>query len=347
MTSLKFIFYLTCFFLGKNAQQNNLKSPSYLHQVGGFVSVEAGDNVTLQCFHHINDVAWLFWYKQTLGEKPKLLSSFYAYDTRITFNNEFKNDKRFKLHTKNNTNTLLISNLTVSDSATYYCANSITFVVNFTEGTVVSVREKDLNNQAVIHQSASETVKPGGSVTLNCTIKPGTCDEGHSVYWFKASGETYSGITFTHEDNNHCDKKPETNTCFYNLPQKSLNRSHTGTYYCAVASCGKMLFGNGTNVDVKDEVNSYSTLVYFLSGALTFTTILAVLLTFTLFKIIKGNCQCTGEWYYNSSYPTTYSLVNQDSDNLQYAALRVNLPNRSRRQKSNTESECVYSSVKV
>ncbi|XP_067380473.1 immunoglobulin kappa light chain-like [Channa argus] len=344
MTSLKFIFYLTCLFLGKIAQQNNLKSPSYLHQVGGFISVEAGDNVTLQCFHNINDVAWLFWYKQTLGEKPKLISSFYVYDTRITFNNEFKNDKRFTLHTKNNTNTLLITNLTVSDSATYYCANSITFVVSFAEGTVVSVREKDLNNQAVIHQSASETVKPGGSVTLNCTIKPGTCDEGHIVYWFKASGETYSGITFTHEDNNHCDKKPETNTCFYNLQLKSLNRSHTGTYYCAVASCGKILFGNGTNVDIEDEVNSNTTLMYFLSGALTFTTILAV---FTVYKIIKThNCQCRESQAELLPVSATNTEGYQDPNNLFYAALSGKPLNRSR-QRNTTKSECVYSSVKL
>ncbi|KAF3697583.1 hypothetical protein EXN66_Car013263 [Channa argus] len=129
---------------------------------------------------------------------------------------------------------------------------------------------------------------------------------------------------------------------------KNLTRSHAGTYYCAVASCGKILLGNGTNVDIEYEVKSYTSVVYFLSGALTFTSILAVLLTFTLFKIIKRNkSQRTGSQLRFSRPHTTNTEVNQDSDNLQYAALRVNLPNRSKRQKINTESECVYSSVKV
>ena len=33
-------------------------------------------------------------------------------------------------------------------------------------------------------------------------------------------------------------------------------------------------------------------------------------------------------------------------EDLHYAALNLNLPNRSRRQRNNTNSECVYSSVK-
>lgn len=41
-----------------------------------------------------------------------------------------------------------------------------------------------------------------------------------------------------------------------------------------------------------------------------------------------------------------YYQGNQDSDNLHYAALRDHKVNRSKRQKDNTNTECVYSSVK-
>ncbi|CAK6973027.1 uncharacterized protein LOC122973263 isoform X2 [Scomber scombrus] len=44
-----------------------------------------------------------------------------------------------------------------------------------------------------------------------------------------------------------------TNTCVYNLPMKSLNLSHAGTYYCAVASCGQIVFGKGTTLEFKHE----------------------------------------------------------------------------------------------
>ncbi|XP_067380476.1 V-set and immunoglobulin domain-containing protein 1-like [Channa argus] len=348
MTSTKFVLYFFCLFLWKRDQITSLKP---FRQDSGFVSVKAGDKLTLHCFYEVDDSAWLFWYKQTLGQKPKLISSFYVYDIRNTFYDEFKNNNRFTLETGNGTNHLTILNLSISDSATYLCANSYTYLLTFAEEITISVRGPDLKIQTLIHQSASETIKPGESVTLNCTIHTGTCDEEHSVYWFKESGESHPGIVYTNDDrNNQCERKPDTQThmCVYNLQMKNLTRSHAGTYYCAVASCGKILLGNGTNVDIEYEVKSYTSVVYFLSGALTFTSILAVLLTFTLFKIIKRNkSQRTGSQLRFSHPHTTNTEVNQDSDNLQYAALRVNLPNRSKRQKINTESECVYSSVKV
>ena len=37
----------------------------------------------------------------------------------------------------------------------------------------------------------------------------------------------------------------------------------------------------------------------------------------------------------------------RNAENLYYAALSVNLPNRSRRQRNSTNNECVYSSVKL
>ncbi|KAF3836868.1 hypothetical protein F7725_004332 [Dissostichus mawsoni] len=42
-------------------------------------------------------------------------------------------------------------------------------------------------------------------------------------------------------------------TCVYNLPMENLNPSHAGTYFCAVASCGHILFGNGTKLDFEGK----------------------------------------------------------------------------------------------
>ncbi|KAK2862717.1 hypothetical protein Q5P01_002250 [Channa striata] len=348
MTSAKFVLYFFFLFLWKRAQTTSLKP---IRQDSGFVSVKPGNKLTLQCFYDFDDSAWLFWYKQILGEKPKLISSFYVYDKNGTISDEFKN--RFSLETGNGKNHLTTLNLDILDSATYLCASSYTYTLMliFGEGITVNVRGADLNDQALVHQSVSETIQPGGSVTLNCTVHTGTCDGEHSVYWFKDSGESHPGIIYTHGDkNNQSERKldTQTHTCVYNLQMKNLTRSHAGTYYCAVASCGHILFGNGTNVDVKYEVKSYTSIVYFLIGALTVTTILAVSLTFTLCRTIKSNnCQCKESQMRFSDHPTTNSEVDQDSDNVQYVALSVNLPNRSRRQKSDTKSECVYSRVKL
>ncbi|XP_044039127.1 uncharacterized protein LOC122869849 [Siniperca chuatsi] len=349
MTSPKYVFYLACLFLGEIAQMTDLKFSLSVRQERRFVSANVGDNVTLQCFYEGDDSAWLYWYKQTLQQKPRLISNIYVYDTRTTFYHEFKNNPRFTVDTENGKNRLTIFDLRISDSATYYCAISYTLVLTFAEGTTVSVKGSGLNIQASVHQSASETIQPGGSVTLNCTVHTGTCDGEHSVYWFRNSEESHPGLMYTHGGrNDQCERKPntQTHTCVYNLPLTSLNLSHAGTYYCAVAACGHILFGNGTKLDFEDEVDSLL-LVYFLSGALTFTIILVVLLPFLAYKLIKkNNCQCT-ESHARLSAPSTINAEGyQDADNLHYAALSVNLPNKSRRQRDQTMRECVYSSVK-
>ncbi|XP_045897880.1 uncharacterized protein LOC123965404 [Micropterus dolomieu] len=223
---------------------------------------------------------------------------------------------------------------------------NVTLQCFYKEGATVSVKGSRLNVQASVHQSASETIQPGGSVTLNCTVHTGTCDGEHSVYWFKNSEESHLGLIYTHGGrNDQCERKSstQTHTCVYNLPLESLNPSHAGTYYCAVASCGHILFGNGTTLDFEDQVDSL-VLVYFLSGALIFTTILIVLLVILVIK--KNNCQCTESQARLSAPSTTTAEGYRDADSLHYAALNVNLPNRSRRQRNNTNSECVYSSVK-
>ncbi|XP_070849383.1 uncharacterized protein [Chaetodon trifascialis] len=346
MKTLWLALYLTYLFLGRIAQTTDLKSSTYLHQESGFVSANVGDNVTLPCFYE-GEAVMFNWYKQTLGQKPRLISTYYKFDKNGNFHNEFENNPRFTLDTEIGKNHLKVTDLRISDSAAYYCASSYYYNFEFRDGIFVSVKGSGVNVTALVHQSASETIQPGDSVTLNCTVNTGTCDEEHSVYWFKNSEESHPGLIYTHGGrNDQCERKPntQTHTCVYNLPMKSLNLSHAGTYYCAVASCGHILFGNGTILDFKDEVES-SVLVYFLSGALTFTSILVVLLAYAAYgKNNRNSCQCG---HSRSSAALTPNAVDcQDSDSLHYAALREHRINRSTRQRDKTQTECVYSSVR-
>ncbi|XP_039679268.1 uncharacterized protein LOC120573544 [Perca fluviatilis] len=300
------------------AQTTDPKFSSSFHQESGLVSAKTGDNFTLRCFYE-GDVASRFhWYKQTLGQKPKLISTYYKYETNGIFHDEFKNNPRFTLDTETGQYHLKITDLHVSDSATDYCA-SYTLTIEFAEGTLVNVEGSGLKDPATVHQSASESIQPGGSVTLDCTVDTGTCDGEHSVYWFKKSGESQPGLIYTHGGRtDQCERKPntQTHTCVYKLPMKSLNLSHAGTYYCAVASCRHILFGNGTKLDLEDEVDS-PVLVYFL----TFTTILSVLLAFLMCMMNNRNhCLCA------------------DSSKTKM--------NASKTQRDDTWTECVYFSVK-
>ncbi|XP_059210411.1 uncharacterized protein LOC131989239 [Centropristis striata] len=324
------------------AQTTDLKSSS-VHQESDFVSVKSGDQLTLRCVYEGVVAAKLFWYKQTLGQKPRLISTFFKYDVD-TFHYEFKNNSRFTLDTENGKNHLTITDLRISDSATYYCIKTLQ-TIEYLESIIVNVKGSGLNVPALVHPSASETVQPGGSVTLNCTVHTGTCDGEHSVYWFKNSEDSPPGLIYTHGGrNDQCKRNTQTHSCVYNLPMKSLNLSHAGTYYCAVVSCGHILFGERTKLDFKDEVNFPKSLVYFLGGGLAFSAILVVLLAVTVYKMSKRNgCQSQELQARIPAPPTADAEVYQDADNLHYAALNVN---RSRRQRNNTDNECVYSSVK-
>nr|XP_046237604.1 uncharacterized protein LOC124055051 isoform X3 [Scatophagus argus] len=314
MTSLKCDLHLTCLCLWTTT----LTTMS-LHQESGFVSVNVGDSVTLRCFYEDEFAAAFYWYKQILGQKPRLISRFFKHDKKGTFYHEFMNNQRFTLDTEK-------------------------------ESITVNVKGSGLDIPVLVHQSASETIQPGGSVTLNCTVHTGTCEGEHSVYWFKRSEDSPQALIYTHGGrNDQCERRPDTQThsCVYNLPMNSLNISHVGTYYCAVATCGHILFGNGTKLDIENEVNPPDSRLYFLSGALVFCTILVVFLTFSVYNLNKRNrSQCTAESQRASASTTTNGEGYQDADNLHYAALRDYRVSRSRRQRDNTETECVYSSVR-
>uniref|UniRef100_A0A667ZT42 Ig-like domain-containing protein n=1 Tax=Myripristis murdjan TaxID=586833 RepID=A0A667ZT42_9TELE len=296
-----------------------LKSNLSLRQDSGFLSANVGDNVTLKCFYEGDVAAKFYWYKQTLGKKPLLMSSFFKYEKNAIFHNEFKNDPRFKLETDTNGNQLKISELQHSDSATYFCVSSYLYNLKFGDGVTLSVNGSGLNIQAVVHQSESQTIQPGDSVTLNCTVHTGTCDGEHSVYWFRSSGHSQPRAIYTHGvTDDQCERKPTTHTqtCVYNLPMKSLNLPDAGTYYCAVLSCGEILFGNGTKKDIESESCFQQRLSHFINSCYS-----------TLTKLNM-----------NTERKNLY--------NLHYAALSVNKAHRPRRQRDNTDPVCVYSSIK-
>ncbi|XP_047451162.1 uncharacterized protein LOC125014141 [Mugil cephalus] len=350
MTSVMFVFYLTCLFLwGKVTLPQETHQSLSVHQESGFKSVNVGETVILRCFYENEVAARFYWYKQTLRQKPELISSFYIYSDSEVFYDEYLNNSRFTMEIKNGKNHLIISDLRISDSATYYCASTTSTTVEFAEGVTVSVKGSGFNINTLVHQSSSETVQLVDAVTLNCAVHTGTCDGEHRVYWFKDSEESYPGLIYTHGGrNDQCERKnnPKTHTCVYNLPMENLNLSHNGIYDCAVASCGHILFGNGTKLELKNEEVSL-VLVYFLSGALAFTTILTLSLAALLYTHKRKGQQVTeSDARFSASYTMNSEQSFQAEENLHYAALRVKKANRSRSRRDDTEDKCIYSGVR-
>uniref|UniRef100_A0A3B3TUL5 Ig-like domain-containing protein n=1 Tax=Poecilia latipinna TaxID=48699 RepID=A0A3B3TUL5_9TELE len=320
--------YTLCLFSNMAFQETHLTSHSSVHQESSFTSAHVGDKVTFRCFYKGEDSAWICWYKQSLGQKPKLISSFYNYGTKKTFYNEFQNNGRFQLGGENHTYYLTVSDLRVSDSATYYCAVNYAKVLTFAEGNTVSVRDSGSDIQASVDQPKHATVLPGASVTLNCTVQTGSCGGEHRVYWFRNSDGSPPGLVYGHgTKNEQCETNPyrQTHTCVYDLPVENLDASHAGTYYCAVASCGHIAFGNGTTLDFTENM-----LVYLFVGSLfgCVTTILVALL------IIFVNRRKRRQLHQAT-----------DSGDLHYASINVESSSRSQKQRRSSQSVCVYSTV--
>uniref|UniRef100_A0A8C6SV64 Ig-like domain-containing protein n=1 Tax=Neogobius melanostomus TaxID=47308 RepID=A0A8C6SV64_9GOBI len=259
-----------------------------------FLSLTVGDNITLRCnsIGNIGVGAKLHWYKQSLGRKPELVSSFLKYDKKSEFHGEFIRSNRVKLDNDNGKNDLYISDSIVSDSAVYHCVRCYLHQIDFLESYTVIV--KSLNVQTKVHQLQHEDAEEGTSVTLNCSVHTGSCGGKPRVHWFKQSEESSPGVLYSHGggDNDRCEETMDrpTNSCVYSLPIHNVSSEQTGTYYCAVAACGQVLFGNGTKIKIK--IKDVGLAVYLLSGALAFSSIVVVVLAISLCKMKKRYSKC-------------------------------------------------------
>ena len=63
--------------------------------------------------------------------------------------------------------------------------------------------------------------------------------------------------------------------------------------------------------------------------------------------VVEDSVSISFFWNHNVVYSYTFFLqVYREGVDLNYAALSINLNNRSRKQRNDTNNECVYSSVK-
>uniref|UniRef100_A0A3B3ZWI5 Ig-like domain-containing protein n=1 Tax=Periophthalmus magnuspinnatus TaxID=409849 RepID=A0A3B3ZWI5_9GOBI len=271
-------------FLFFSAQMNGL------HEKGSFLSPPVGDNIRLPCATS-DDVkvgAKFYWFRQKLGMKPELISSYFKFDQKIEFHSEFRSSNRFKLDFDNDKHDLHINNVSMSDSAVYYCVRCFLHQSEFQESVTVIV--KSLKATIEVHQYPHEEIEPGHSVILNCSVQTESCEGSHRVHWFKQFVESAAGVLYSHGGGNMHDGcknkgKSPPNSCVYNLPIHNVNSKQTGTYYCAVAACGQILFGNGTQITIKD--GAQTRIIFILIGALTVSSVLVMLLAFSLCRTKK------------------------------------------------------------
>ncbi|XP_073777185.1 novel immune-type receptor 13 isoform X3 [Danio rerio] len=113
----------------------------------------------------------------------------------------------------------------------------------------------------------------------------------------------------------------------------------TGTYYCAVATCGRILFGNGTKINMVEPVDHLLIILGVLLG-LCVVVIIAQIIS----RHIKER-HYNDEGLYNSErrHPSNQE---QDTGELNYAALNV-IERKHRRvhRKAETPQDGFYSQV--
>nr|XP_046237536.1 immunoglobulin kappa light chain-like isoform X1 [Scatophagus argus] len=221
---------------------------SAVKQDSGVISVSVGDNVTLHCFYHSQVAMHFSWYKQILGGEPEVLSNIYKHEIPSKPFHRVEKDPRFSVQKREGVNHLHISDVHLSDSATYFCGSSHSNMVEFGKGVFLSV--KGATPKGIVQSPVSETIQPGGSMTFNCTVHTETCDGKHSVYWFRHGSR--QGILHRHIST----PQSSSQSCVYHLQKMNVSTSDAGTYYCAVAYCGMIMFGNGSELVVRGDVGA-------------------------------------------------------------------------------------------
>ncbi|XP_030635039.1 uncharacterized protein LOC115816212 [Chanos chanos] len=282
-----------------------------IYQPFHVVRARLGDSVTLQCFYP-EKYFFLAWYKQNVGERPQILASVFKTGD-VTFYNEYKNNHRFEVQRDTKQFHLNISNIQELDLAVYYCSRTYVSIMDFGDGTFLTLQGSE--KHSVLQPIVTKVIQPGDTKTLQCTVPAEICAGEHSVFWFRqGSGESHPGVIYTH--GNRSEKRSEagspTQSCVYHLPKRNLSPSDAGTYYCAVATCEEILFGNRTRLDFREAPDQNSATKH------------------------KAEEPCR---------PKEQQEENQD--NLNYVALTLTSKrSKVERQRSSTEKETLYSSVR-
>ncbi|CAJ1086670.1 uncharacterized protein LOC117807117 [Xyrichtys novacula] len=338
--------YIFIVLLSEIFQVAAVTKSSNIQQDSGLITARAGDNITLHCSYQDDAVNFLSWYKQHLGDKPDIISTRMKLNKEATISPAYADRFQVEAGGAKGTNHLTIRDIQQSDSAMYYCGILEFNAIEFGEGVFLHVKPLSSNVPAIVQQPTLEPLQVGDSLNLSCTVFAAACAGEQSFYWFR-QGAAQSAVMYHKKGQCVSDSESHVKNCTLNLVLKSVSYSDAGMYYCALASCGETVFGNGTSVKIKGgSAKVPLLLVSCLGVALAVSIIVLFILASIMCKLQKKSCSvCKG----TVSYPAgsaTPDAVSQDAGNLHYAALSLNKTRKQQCQEESVETECVYSRVK-
>uniref|UniRef100_A0A8C5BME9 Ig-like domain-containing protein n=1 Tax=Gadus morhua TaxID=8049 RepID=A0A8C5BME9_GADMO len=212
-----------------------------------------GDTVTLHCGAREENRTSLLWYKQSIGYVPQKVASIVS-SRHVKFFPPF--DSSFTV--KEPDIDLNIKSVSKEDEAHYFCQN---YYSNDWSGFFLSVKGKFVS-QTVVLQPVSASAQLGDPVALQCSITSQRTDHSNqcqgepSVYWFRSGPSHPAAIYMNGNRSGECQDSSGPSapqSCVYTLPKNKVDSSDAGTYYCALAACGEVVFGNGTKLDITEQ----------------------------------------------------------------------------------------------
>ncbi|XP_055360543.1 uncharacterized protein LOC114866682 [Betta splendens] len=281
---------------------------SEISQPVPFQTAKLGDTTTIECDIDtaMNKGAW---YKLTTGNRLQLVA-----EMNFRYNLTTVPDEFHQRYTVKSGSHLSITATVWEDVGTYFCGVMTLSNIEFGSGTFLMLKGANMVGSSVVQQPAYQSVHPGGSVTLSCSVHTHHCSADHTSFmWLKTSEGSGPEIVYSSENKrNSCQKmEDETTSCVNNLVVKNLDTDAAGTYYCVVISCGCVRFGNGTRID-KVETASLNQTSTFIALILS-----NIFLGLVILGLIWALCM---SWRSNSAGVTGPCEGNQTGDGVIYAS---------------------------
>ncbi|KAG9272299.1 hypothetical protein AMEX_G13279 [Astyanax mexicanus] len=290
------------------------------------VSVEVGKSVTLNCTSALIDKSkTAYWFKHRLEHKPQEVG-YKINGKNAALQNLFNDSKSgFELKEVGSGVSLSIKQVQKQDEGMYFCGSISENSVTFSTGTFLAV--SDPSDISVLQTPALQSVPPGEAVTLQCTVLSEIRSAELRVFWIRsAAGSSFPEIIFTHHNSSsssssrQCEISSSKHSSVYNFSPNIPNNHHAATYYCAVETCGRIIVGNGTTVEIKPSVQGdHSVLVVILSLALGLSLFWNITLTFWSWK--RGIC--SGKTYSSVLLPEVLQDLDDDDEEFDFSALHV------------------------
>ncbi|XP_030596056.1 uncharacterized protein LOC115787470 [Archocentrus centrarchus] len=327
----------------------------FLHQGHSLVpvkNVQLGESVTLSCDLPIKEFGTriIYWYKQNVGDGLKLIVT-QSKSATPEYSPEFSRT-RFDAQKDEKFSNLTILNTIQEDEGLYHCGIAEwMYPIQWSE-TYLLVKgntQKTSNYTVVQWLTVTDPLHPGDTVTLQCSVisvsDNNTCPGDLSVLWLRVkSNKSHPNIIYTdRKRRNECENRSEPQKrCVFHFT-KNVSSSDAGTYYCAVATCGEILFGNGTTLELVQPAQTAFIHVLILIICLAISVIgnIFFICNRRICKSFQGTDGALSEAHTDKLHKPA-----EADDQLNYAALRFSERKTRGRRKKEFAEDSVYSQVK-